>query len=162
MKLLVDTSRFGRLEVDEDDVFTVAGSGLIGLEGLRRFVLVNEPTTRPFRWLQAVECPLVALPILSTEDFIFEYDLEIPYGDLLELGLQSVQDAELYIVATIPQNILHSFVNLRAPIIVNPKRNLIRQVDLVDSDFPTKLYFFDVEPDRERPAESALDKVCLN
>jgi flagellar assembly factor FliW len=161
MKMLVETSRFGRLEVEEDEILSVSGR-LIGLEGLHYFVLVDEPSTRPFRWLQAVEHPWVALPILSTEDLIFEYDLEIPYEDLLEVGLQSTQDSEIYIVATIPQVILHSYVNLRAPIIFNTRKNLIRQVDLVESGFPTKLYFFDVHPDEEKPAESALDKICLN
>jgi len=161
MKMLVETSRFGRLEVEEEEVLHVSGD-LIGLEGLDYFVLVDEPSTRPFRWLQAVEHPWIALPILSTEDLIFEYDLEIPYEDLLEVGLQSTDDSEIYIVASIPQVILHSHVNLRAPIIMNPRRNLLRQVDLVDSGFPTKLYFFDVHPDEDDPAESVLDKICLN
>jgi flagellar assembly factor FliW len=161
MKILVETSRFGRLEINEEEILTVSGE-LIGLEGLRFFTLVDEPSTKPFRWLQSLEHPWIALPILSTHDLIFEYDLEIPYEELLEIGLKSTENAEIYIVATIPQVILHSHVNLRAPILFNPGTRLVRQVDLVDSGFPTKLYFFDVHPDEDEPANSVLEKICLN
>ena len=163
MKILVETSRFGSVEVEESEILHVSGD-LIGIEGLRYFALVDEPTTRPFRWLQAVEHPWVALPILSTEDLIFEYDLEIPYEELLEIGLDSTENSEIYIVATIPQVILHAHVNLRAPIVFNPARKLLRQMDLVESGFPTKLYFFDVNPedDAGETAESAIEKICLN
>jgi flagellar assembly factor FliW len=161
MKIFVETSRFGRLEIEEDEILSVSGD-LIGMEGLKYFALVDEPSTKPFRWLQAVEHPWVALPILASEDLIFEYEIEMPYEDLVEVGVESAGDTDIYIVATIPQVILHSYVNLRAPIIFNPQENILRQVDLIDSGFPTKLYFFDVHPDEEQPPDSILEKICLN
>ncbi|HID28634.1 MAG TPA: hypothetical protein EYP19_01370 [Desulfobacterales bacterium] len=161
MKLTVETSRFGRLEIDESDILTACGD-LIGMEGLRYFTLVDEPSTRPFRWLQSVDHPWIALPVLSTEDLIFEYELQIGPEELNQIELEFAEDAEIYIVATIPQVILHSYVNLRAPIIINPKKKLLRQVDLVDSGFPTKLYFFDMHPDEDGPRESVLEKINLN
>ena len=161
MKLSVDTSRFGRLEVEEAEIFTSSGN-LIGMEGLKQFVLIDEPSTKPFRWLQSVQHPWVALPILSTHDLIFEYDLQIPLDDLEQIGLTNTDEAEIYIVATIPQVILHSYVNLRAPVLMNTDLNIIHQTDLVDSGFPTKLYFFDVHPDEQEESTSVLDKICLN
>jgi len=161
MKIFVETSRFGRIEVEENEILNVSGD-LIGMEELKYFVVVDEPSTKPFRWLQAVEHPWIALPILSTKDLIFEYDLEMPYEELLAIGAESTDETDIYIVATIPQVILHSHVNLRAPILFNPSNNQIRQVDLIDSGFPTKLYFFDVHPDEEEPQDSILEKICLN
>lgn len=161
MKIFVETSRFGRIEIDEQEILSVSGD-LIGMEGLKYFSVVDEPSTKPFRWLQAVEHPWVALPILASEDLIFEYDIEMPFADLNAIGVESVSNTDVYIVATIPQVILHSYVNLRAPIIFNPEEKIIRQVDLTDSGFPTKLYFFDVHPDEETPPDSIIEKICLN
>lgn len=162
MKIQVNSSRFGRLNVEADQILTVRGD-IYGMEGLHHFILVDEPSTKPFRWLQSIEHPWVALPLLASEDLIFEYDLQISYEDLTAINLETTENAEIYIVATIPQVILHSHVNLRAPVVFNPQEKLIRQVDLVDSGFPTKLYFFDVEPDEEEQHQtSILEKICLN
>ena len=161
MKITVETSRFGSLQIEETQILTSYGD-LMGLEGLRYFTLVDEPSTRPFRWLQSVDHPWIALPILSTKDLIFEYDIQITPEDIQPIELCSVDDADIFIVATIPQVILHSHVNLRAPILLNPEKQLIRQVDLVDSGFPTKLYFFDVHPDELEPRNSVLEKINLN
>jgi len=158
MKLTVHTTRFGTVSVDSSEVFTC---DLVGLAGLDKWCWVDEPTTRPFRWLQAVEQPWVAIPMLSTVDLIFEFDLELLHEH--EIREEMGDDVEVYIIATIPATMVHSHVNLRSPVIVNVRERRMKQFELVNSEFPTKLYFFDVDPD-ESEEGSALDeeKICLN
>ena len=52
----LETTRFGKIEVDEDEIITFE-DGLYGFKDEKDFVLLIDEET-PFFWLQAVENPL--------------------------------------------------------------------------------------------------------
>lgn len=50
----IETSRFGTLTVDEQEVLSLP-EGMIGFPGLTRFIMLRHKEGSPFLWLQSLE-----------------------------------------------------------------------------------------------------------
>ena len=72
--MLIKTSRFGEIEVQEDQIITIP-SGLIGFSEDRRFVIREDEAAKPFLWLQSVDNDALAFvmiePHFSFSNFLF-------------------------------------------------------------------------------------------
>jgi len=106
-----------------------------GFEQLRRFALIPDGNDSPVEWLQSVEDPDIALPLL--EPFLFEPDFgfELPDRDAEELGMESPEDAFVRCILTlreVPEDIT---ANLLAPIVFCRRTHLARQVVLQESEY---------------------------
>src|SRR5689334_803712 len=60
----VHTTRFGLIEVDEELVITFT-EGLIGFENCTRYLVVSQGDNTAFRWLQSLDSPPVAFPVVE-------------------------------------------------------------------------------------------------
>jgi flagellar assembly factor FliW len=128
-------TKFGSFETDSRWVVTIP-DGLPGFEKCRRFVLVTSPRLEPLKCLQGLDedkpsflaiDPRVAQPgyptALSIEDRR-RLDLDGDSEPLLWLGLVTVRNESV-------------LVNLRAPVVINPKRMIGLQVIDPESSQPT-------------------------
>ena len=50
----INTSRFGEVEISQDDILEFS-EGLLGFGQLRRFVVLDDPNDEIFAWLQSCE-----------------------------------------------------------------------------------------------------------
>jgi hypothetical protein len=80
----VETTRFGPLDLADDQVIEFP-SGLIGLGG-SRYALVSTDDDTPFRWLQSLEDPDLALPVTSPFLFFEDYAVELSDADAARIG----------------------------------------------------------------------------
>ncbi len=132
-------TKFGSFETDPRWVVTIA-DGFPGFEKCRRFVLVTSPQLEPLKCLQGLEegkpsflaiDPRLALPgyptTLSQEDRQ-RLDVADDGEVLLWLGLVTVRDETV-------------LVNLRAPVVINPRRMIGLQV---------------IDPERPHPTDHPL------
>ena len=73
----VQTKWFGEIEVSEDKIITF-DKGIIGFEDWRKYTLVYDAEKEEnisIIWLQAIDEPTLALPVMKPE-FVYEtYDL---------------------------------------------------------------------------------------
>ncbi|NLJ99998.1 MAG: flagellar assembly protein FliW [Clostridia bacterium] len=139
----ITTSRFGELEIPGEKVITFPW-GLPGFEGLRGFVLLPVEDTPPFSWLQSVEDSHTAF--LLVDPFLFFKDYEISLTDQLrkELLVEDKSHAFVQVIATIPgENIQDMTVNLVGPVVINPKRNLGKQIILENTCYGTRHPIFE-------------------
>jgi flagellar assembly factor FliW len=118
----LDTTRFGTLACEARDLLLFP-EGIIGFEHLHAWAVLRE---LPLAWLQAVEDPQVALPVVSPFRCVADYRLQLDPSDGRLLELTSSQNALVLVV--IGQHDGQWTLNLRAPIIVRPELRLGRQV----------------------------------
>jgi flagellar assembly factor FliW len=71
VSLTIDSSRFGRVEIDPETVIEFP-EGLIGLTGKRWALLARDPDT-PFVWLQSLEDPELALPVTNPPPVLLRF-----------------------------------------------------------------------------------------
>ncbi len=118
MPVEFQSSRFGRLELSEDQVIEFP-SGLIGLGG-SRFALVSTDDDSPFRWLQSLEDPGLAIPVTDPFLFFGDYEVDLSDADSARVGTDSPDDVEVWVtVRALPDEVT---ANLKAPIVVHAGR----------------------------------------
>ena len=135
MKLM--TTRLGSIEVAEKEIvfFPI---GIPGFPDTRRYVLLDHDRQSPLKWLQAVEQPELAFPVVPATDILTDYHITISPDDLAMLALHTTEELSVYVVLTIPQDApARTTANLKAPIVINPETKLGRQILTVE-DYPIR------------------------
>ncbi len=135
--IIVQTTRFGQIEVKEEEAITMDG-GLLGFAGLTRFVLINNPEQAPFLWLQCLDDGSLAFVV--TDPFVFfpGYKIYVKKEDLEPLGLSKIDEATILTIVTIPINPHDITANLRGPLVFNVDERIGKQIVLVDDRYHTK------------------------
>lgn len=128
----INTTRFGELEVDKKDVI-VFKEGLLGFEALKKFFIVDPGDQTLILWFQSAEDPATAFPIIEPKIFKPEYIVKLLPAELASLELESINDASVYTILTIPKVVTEMSANLKAPIVINNKTKSARQIVLQDS-----------------------------
>ena len=65
----IATTRFGTVQIEPEDILDFP-SGLIGLDGSRRWVLLADGESDSLGWLQSIQRPDLALAVVSTLSII--------------------------------------------------------------------------------------------
>lgn len=128
----VNTTRFGDLDVDKKDIITLK-DGLLGFEKLTRFFIVDPGDQTFILWLQSIEDVNIAFPILEPKIFRPEFIIRLLPIDFAALELETLTNASVYTILTIPQNVTDMSANLKAPIIINNAKKIAKQIVLQDN-----------------------------
>jgi flagellar assembly factor FliW len=114
--MIIDSSRFGRVEIDSDKVVEFP-DGLIGLGGSSYALLASDPDS-PFLWLQSIEDPGLALPVTDPHRFFSAYAVELSDEDAERLGFDDVTAVSVYVTVRAGGAPEDFTANLKAPILV--------------------------------------------
>jgi flagellar assembly factor FliW len=131
--MIISTSRFGQVELREEDVL-IFPEGLLGFADLRKFALLDDPTDEIFAWLQSCESPQIAFPVLEPDLFVGQYKVTLTKSDLAALKLSSQEKACYFSIITIPDDPTQMTANLKAPVVVNVTDRTARQCVLQDNN----------------------------
>ncbi len=116
MPLTIDSTRFGRIEIDPDGVVEFP-HGLIGFES-RRFALVSREPEAEFLWLHSIEDPDLAIPVTDPRRFFSGFELELADEERERLGLPEPAATDVYVTVRASDQIEEFTANLRAPIVI--------------------------------------------
>jgi flagellar assembly factor FliW len=130
----ISTTRFGDIIIDESKVIRMKG-GILGFEQLKRYALFIQGEKIPFWWFQSVEDGSIAFVVIDSLTVNPDFKPLIPETEVKLLEIGSPEEAVLLSVVTIHSNQFKVTANLRAPIVVNVKKKLAKQVILVDSKY---------------------------
>lgn len=130
--MTIQTSRFGTVEITEEDVLGFP-EGLIGFHNLNKFVLLDDPNDELFAWLQSCEDPSIAFPVLEPELFAANYSVDLTKHELGSLNMEDMKRARVFCIVTIPEDATKMTANLKAPIVINVPQRRARQCVLQDS-----------------------------
>jgi flagellar assembly factor FliW len=136
----VRTTRFGVLETVAvaDEALLVFPHGLPGFEHHVHFALLEEPPYLPFCWLQSLHDPDVAFLLLDPFLLRPDYDFELSPADVTLLQLDEHTLPRVFCILVVPRDIWQMTANLKAPVVVNPRRGLGKQVILPDDRYPLR------------------------
>lgn len=128
----VKTTRFGELQVDNNDIINFK-DGLLGFENLKQYFIVDPGDSTLILWLQSIEDSAIAFPIIEPKIFKPDYIAKLVPSDLSAVELETLSQAKIYSILTIPSDITAMSANLKAPIIINNNKKVAKQVVLQDS-----------------------------
>lgn len=120
--------------VQEDKVLLFR-DGIPGFPDATEFVLVDIVEEGAFQILQNVEDPDISLVVCVPWLFFPDYSPEISTIDQLGLGIESPEDAVLFVPVTLDSDNDRLYLNLVGPFVVNARTRDGRQVVLADSEY---------------------------
>lgn len=130
----ISTTRFGDISIDETRIIQMK-EGILGFEHLGKYVLLTQDGKTPFCWFQSVEDGSVAFVVINSLAVKPDYEPVVSNDEAKLLEITSPEDAVLFSVVTIRSDPFNVTANLRAPIVINAKKILAKQIILVDSDY---------------------------
>lgn len=131
----INTVRFGEIEIEKERIFKFA-LPIIGFDELKDFVILDINKDSFFKWLQSVEDPALAFPIVSVFSMDIDYSIDLPDNVVETLKIQNVESLLVMNIASIPQdNPQGTTINLLAPLIFNLDESLAGQVILSGSGY---------------------------
>lgn len=129
------STRFGQLEVSPSALITIPG-GIIGFADLTKYVLLDY--NPPFSWLHSVEQSDLAFVVVNAAEFGDEYTFPLPVGDR-DLDLRDSDMPAIMNLVSVRSDPKLTTVNLKAPIVVNPRTMIGKQVVLDNPRFPVRM-----------------------
>lgn len=133
MKL--NTLRFGEIDIEESRIFEFV-LPIIGFDVLKKFVILEPNKDALFKWLQSIDDPALAFPVISVASLEFDYTIDLPDSTVDALGIKNVESVLVMNITSIPQdNPKGTTINLLAPLIFNVDNNKAGQIVLSGSGY---------------------------
>jgi flagellar assembly factor FliW len=157
-----DTVRFGTLEYAPSDVITLP-DGLIGMQGLRRWLILDMGDELPMKWFQSLDRRDFGVPVMAP--LYFAEDYEPSPSPALRAAMKTRQDDDLVtlVITTVHPGGTCITANLRAPLIIDTETRCGAQLALDDPRFAVRQeidYFKFGLAVAGDASENAANEVC--
>ncbi|WP_375346180.1 flagellar assembly protein FliW [Priestia megaterium] len=138
----ISTSYHGDIEIDNQQTLTF-NQGIPGFLEETEFVILPLPEAEAFQVLQSIQTKELAFIITNPFQFFLHYDFQLEPQEIEKLQLQQAEDAAVYVLLTMSDSMEKITANLQAPVIINTKQQLAKQVILMNTAYETKHRLFE-------------------
>jgi flagellar assembly factor FliW len=139
--MIIKTGRFGQLNVSDEDIISIP-AGVLGFPEFTKYCLVDPGDDVLILWLQSLENPELAFPILEPKIFKTDYTARLSAMELRELKLENVNQSAVFNILTIGEDITQMTANMKAPLVINLREKLGKQVVLQENEYNIKHAMF--------------------
>jgi flagellar assembly factor FliW len=130
----IETARFGKIRYVDSDVIEIA-DGLPGFKALRHFLLIDNQEFQPIKFLQSIDDPIIAFPLIDPRLVRPDYHLVLSEEQQDELELGRSAEGLAYSIVTLGGHPDDASANLFAPLVINASKMRASQVILLGSEY---------------------------
>ena len=112
--------------------------GIPGFENLNNFKILDLEDNKQFKILQSMEEKNISFVVTSPFEIYKEYVIDLNDEIIKELEIKNSEDVLVLSIITLGETLEKSTLNLKAPLIINIKNNLGRQLILQSEKYETK------------------------
>ncbi len=130
----VVTQQFGEHDVTDEQIIYFP-NGIIGFEDAKKFVIIDDEDSEPFRWLISLDKKEFGFPVLDPSIVIDNYEEEFPP----RLAKQLKNGGSLlgvFCVVTLKGEAGNITINLKGPIVVDYENREGKQIILTADELP--------------------------
>lgn len=138
----IETKYHGNVHIDENETITFS-NGIPGFLEEKKFVILPFGEDTGISVMQSVGYAQVAFVVTNPFIFLKDYDFTIDDQAVEQLELESEKDVNVYVILTVQDSFDKTTANLQAPVVINTKRKLGKQVILTNTNYQTKHSIFD-------------------
>ena len=134
-----ETARFGSIDVQAEDVLLFP-EALYGFDQEKEFVLLplDPNIDSPMEWLQSLRTPELAFIVTDPFLFVPQYKMVLNDDEKRQLKVESTESMVIRVIVTIPKVHAKMTANLVAPLVINQKNRLDKQIVLTSAEYDTK------------------------
>ncbi len=144
--MLVNTSRFGKVEIDDSRIIHFP-KGILGFPSQARYVLLQPNADSSFYWLQCLDDPELAFIVTDPSNFVPTYRVPVRVEQVQEMGIDSLEQVQVFVIVNRHGNTLTG--NLQGPLIVDVKRRQGEQLVLSDRRYHPRVPLVEISPSVE-------------
>lgn len=135
----VNTRDFGLVQVDEEAIYEFP-EGVYGFETDKRFAVIEKTIEEDVSllYLQSLENTIPCFLVFDPTKYYPSYTPEIAREDLAEFGTTDVEDLIFLVIATIPDSVKELSMNIKSPIVLDPKTKKAKQIILKNTDYAVR------------------------
>ena len=122
----------GKMEYNEDEILTFE-KGIPGFQDLKKFIIKEVSSESPFSVMQSIEDKYIGFIIISPFLIDDKYEIKLSDEIIKLLNIESPEDILLYTIVTLKEKIEDITTNLKAPLVINTKKNKCEQY-ILDSE----------------------------
>lgn len=157
----VTTKYLGEVEVQRKNIFDFP-FGLPGFQEEKQFVLLDVPGNEIFQFLQSVFTPTLAFVVANPYHFYTDYTFEVDESTKETLQITEEKDVVILSILTIQDPFSSSTINLKAPIILQAKHKIGKQLIINQEDYSLKALLhgnFEVKEEGGLNADSYKENI---
>lgn len=140
------TKLFGEVDIDDSKMLTFE-EGIIGYPYMQHYFIIYDSERKKkseISWLQSVEEPTFALPIINPLLVMPNYNPNVADEILSTLGECDEEGYLVFSTIRVPSDLTQMSVNLSAPIIINPKTGKCCQVIIENASYPVRFPVYEI------------------
>jgi len=134
--MILETSRFGQLEVDETRLICFE-EGVLGFPTEKKYDADSKLVKGSgFYWLQSVEVRDLAFVVCDPRLFVPDYQVPVKAEELQTLELDDPSHGQVFVIVNKVDDLLTG--NFQGPVVVNVENRKARQLVLSDKRYSTR------------------------
>lgn len=134
----INTRDFGSVRVENDAIYEF-DDGLYGFEDDRKFAIFEESFEEiSFLYLQSVDHLVPCFLVFEPWDLYPNYRPALSKEDMELCEVKSIDDLIFLVIASVPSTIKELSINIKSPVVLNPKSKKARQVILQNTDYSVR------------------------
>jgi len=134
----INTRDFGIVEVEEDAIYEFE-DGLYGFEDVKRFAIFEKSFDEvSFLYLQAIDTIVPCFLVFEPWDLHPDYRPVMTKEDMEICQIDDIEELIFLVIASVPSAVAELSINIKSPVVLNPKTRKARQVILQNPEYTVK------------------------
>lgn len=134
----ITTRDFGIVEVEDDAIYEF-DDGLYGFEDVKRYAIFAKPFDEvSFLYLQSIDSIVPCFLVFEPWELHPDYRPVLTKEDMELCQVDDIEDLIFLVIASVPSSIENLSINIKSPVVLNPKTRKARQVILQNPDYTVK------------------------
>ncbi|RMD97991.1 MAG: flagellar assembly protein FliW [Deltaproteobacteria bacterium] len=130
------STRIGEFEVNEEQIFFLP-DGLIGFPQNRNYCMIELEEQPQIELLQSLDDPRLGFCLVQPAHFFPDYRLSLPPKERDLLSITREEQIETWVIVTFHRDPFRVTANLQAPLLLNRKKRIGRQIVLRELPYHT-------------------------
>lgn len=136
----IKTKYHGERTIEAKDIIHFK-QGLPGFLDEKQFVIIPLDEAGLYQILQSIHTENVAFVMTNPFHFFRNYEFDLDDATIKKLEIESEKDIAVYSIMTVHEVFDQSTLNLQAPVVINHRKQLGKQVILTNTRYETKHRF---------------------
>lgn len=133
--MIVQTSRFGPVDIDENRMITFA-RGILGFPKYKHYVLIQPEADSTFYWLQSAEAADLAFVVTDPLLFVPDYQIPLREETRQDLALNDLAEANVLVIVNKVGDLLTA--NLQGPLVIHAVTRAAAQIVISEKKYQTR------------------------
>lgn len=135
----ISTKYFDDVSISEQDIIYFK-EGIFGFENFKKYTIIEfESGSDNILCLQSIDDEELAFVLMNPFNLMADYNPQLSDSDIEDLAIDENTEGVLYyVICVVKDTISESTVNMKCPIVINPKSNMAKQIILDSEEYTFK------------------------